>query len=562
MKKIVSVLALVVFLVGCSSKPEIDDRVVLQAGQLALTVNDLESVFSKANFRGPQDEFDRKKKFLEQQLDKMLIADAGLEIGLADSVEVDSVQRKRILLEILYKKNITDKLDYSEDQVRKFWERYGGEINASHILVKTKGLADSLYQVIINNPDTFFELADQYSEDTVTRDKGGELGYIRIGNMVKGFDEVAFALKSGETSRPVETLYGWHIIKVSDRIKHEPEDFEETKGVYRRFSTWYQRQKLSDELEKEVKREQHYKIMDETLMMLQEKATKLREISENRELPSSAYVSAEDLTPDEAQMPLAKAGELTLTAGEFIEQEKDKSSSPGYDLMDRMFIDGLVSEALMPEMMYVYANQTGLDKSPEYLHRFEDTRNGFVYRMMERNYIQVDVTVTDEEAKEFYKQGKKMYVEPARVRVSEILVETEDEANRILDQLHGGVSFSKLARRTTRPGYAEKGGDLGYIGPRDNSIIYNQAEKMKIGEIGGPVQMGTEYAVFKVTGKKPERQEEFSEVENRIKVRLMGKKKIENMKRWQDERKKKVDHFIDLDLVKATLKTGKLEDEI
>jgi parvulin-like peptidyl-prolyl isomerase len=559
MKKIVSVLALVVFLVGCSSKSEIDNRAVLKAGQLALTVNDLESVFSKANFKGPQDEFDRKKKFLEQQLDKMLIADAGLEIGLADSVEVDSVQQRRVLMEILYKKNITDKLDYSEDQVRKFWERYGGEIKASHILVKTKGLADSLYQVIMNNPDTFFELANQYSEDNVTRDKGGELGYIQIGNMSKEFDEVAFTLKSGEISKPVETLYGWHIIKVSDRIKHEPENFEENKGVYRKFSTWYQKQKLSEALEKEIKREQHYKIIDETLVMLREKAAKLMEVSENR---ANAYLSAEDLTPDEAQMPLAKAGELTLTAGEFIEQKKEKFSSPGYDLMDRTAIDSLASEALMPEMMYVYAKQIGLDKSHEYLHRFEDTRNGFVYRIMEKNYIHANVTVTDEEMKEFYKQGKKMYVEPARVRVSEILVETEDEANRILDQLRGGVPFSELAQKTIRPGYAEKGGDLGYIGPRDNSIIYNQAVKMKIGEMSGLVQMGTKYAVLKVTDKKPERQKDFSEVENQIRARVMGKKKLENMKRWQDERKKKVDHFIDLDLVKATLKTGKLEDEI
>ncbi|OQX92342.1 MAG: hypothetical protein B6D58_03440 [candidate division Zixibacteria bacterium 4484_95] len=562
MKKIALVLVLASFLFGCSSKPKVDDRIVLKAGKLSLTVSDLESVFSKANFKGPQDEFDRKEKFLEQQLDKMLIADAGLEIGLADSVEVDSAQQMRILLEILYKKNITDQLDYSEDRVHKFWEQYGGEIKASHILVKRKKLADSLYQVIMKAPDSFSELAKQCSEDSVTRDKGGELGYIRIGNMVKEFDEVAFNLKPGEISRPVETLYGWHIIKVSERIKHDSMDFEQNKKIYRRFSTWFQRQKLSDELKEKVKKKLHYKMIDETLEMLREKAAHLREVLKNSEQPSGNYISIEDFTPDEAQKPLVRADGLTLTVEEFVKSIKDKSSSPGYDLMNRVFIDNIIDNVFMPRMMYIYAKQKGLEKSPEYLRKYEDARNGFIYRMMESQYIQAGVTISDEEVREFYDKRKDMFVEPAKVRVSEVLVKTEDEAKQILGQLHDGVSFSKLARKTIRPGYAEKGGDLGFIGPRDNSIIYNQAIKMKIGEIGGPVRIGSEYAVFKVTGKKPKQQKKLSEVENRVRVNLMGKKKLDNMRRWLDERKKKVDHFIDLDLVKATLKTGKLKDEL
>jgi parvulin-like peptidyl-prolyl isomerase len=546
---------------GCSSKPDVGDRVVLKAGNLTLTVNDLEAVFSKANYKGPQDEFRRKKSFLEQQLDKMLIADAGLEIGLADSVEVDSSQQARILLDVLYMKNIADNLDLSEKQTHKFWKIYGGEIKVSHILVKTERLADSLYQIIKNNPALFSELATQFSEDTTTRDTGGELDYFRIGSMAREFEEVAFALKPDEVSKPVKTAYGWHIIKMVDRIKHSPEDFEDNEEIYRRFSTWSQREKLSKKLEKEVKKKLNYKIIDETLLMLQQKSAELREIPENQKLSSSAYISAEDLTLKEAQMPLATVDGLVLTAGEFIEHLTEKPSTHEYDLKNKKLVENSVDEVFMPKMMFVYAKQIGLDKDPDYLRQYEDARNGFVYRKMEKDYIQADVNVTDEEAKEYYEQKKQTYVEAEKVRVSEILVETEDEANRILDQLRSGVSFSKLAGKTIRPGYAEKKGDLGYIGSYDNAIIYKQAVKMKTGEIGGPLMVDSKYAVFKVTDKKPKRQKKFSEVEHSIRARLMAKKKLENLRGWLDERKKKVEHFMDLDLVKATLNTGKLEDE-
>ena len=87
------------------------------------------------------------------------------------------------------------------------------KVRASHILVETEEKANELLKEIEAGKD-FAELAELYSSCPSKRD-GGDLGYFGKGTMVKPFEEAAFALQKGEVSKPVETQFGWHIIKVT-----------------------------------------------------------------------------------------------------------------------------------------------------------------------------------------------------------------------------------------------------------------------------------------------------------------------------------------------------------
>ena len=79
--------------------------------------------------------------------------------------------------------------------------------------MKTK--ADSIYNLAVNDGN-FAELAKKYSEGP-SAPKGGDLGYFTKGRMVPAFEEAALKLKKGEISKPVETRFGWHIIKLYDK---------------------------------------------------------------------------------------------------------------------------------------------------------------------------------------------------------------------------------------------------------------------------------------------------------------------------------------------------------
>ena len=124
----------------------------------------------------------------------------------------------------------------SDEEIKKFYlenqSRYQTpeERRASHILIpaaasaspeekaKARVQAEDLFKQAKANPKKFGELAAKFSKDPGSAEKGGDLGFFGRGLMVKPFDEAAFSMKVGDIAGPVETQYGYHIIRL-DAIK-------------------------------------------------------------------------------------------------------------------------------------------------------------------------------------------------------------------------------------------------------------------------------------------------------------------------------------------------------
>jgi len=85
------------------------------------------------------------------------------------------------------------------------------QVRASHILVDNQEHARQVKQKL-DEGESFEELAKEKSE-CPSRKKGGDLGFFGRGKMAKPFERKAFELDEGEVSDPVETQFGWHIIK-------------------------------------------------------------------------------------------------------------------------------------------------------------------------------------------------------------------------------------------------------------------------------------------------------------------------------------------------------------
>lgn len=81
----------------------------------------------------------------------------------------------------------------------------------------------------LKNGAKFEELAEKYSDDKISGANGGDIGYVSKDELIKELGEVAFSLEVGEVSGIVETSYGFHILKVTDRQKEHIKDFEEVK---------------------------------------------------------------------------------------------------------------------------------------------------------------------------------------------------------------------------------------------------------------------------------------------------------------------------------------------
>ncbi len=95
------------------------------------------------------------------------------------------------------------------------------QVHAAHILLATRDGAEAARAAVVGGRD-FAEVAREQSTDTATAPNGGDLGWFPRGVMVNAFEEAAFALPVGEISQPVQTRFGWHIIKVLERDDARP----------------------------------------------------------------------------------------------------------------------------------------------------------------------------------------------------------------------------------------------------------------------------------------------------------------------------------------------------
>lgn len=106
------------------------------------------------------------------------------------------------------------------------------EVHARHILVKTREEAEAIIAELDGGKD-FSELAREKSTGP-SGPAGGDLGYFQAGQMVPEFETAAFALEVGAYSKePVQTQFGWHVIKVEDKRAMQPQSFDEVKDQLR-----------------------------------------------------------------------------------------------------------------------------------------------------------------------------------------------------------------------------------------------------------------------------------------------------------------------------------------
>ncbi|SET68436.1 peptidylprolyl isomerase [Oceanicella actignis] len=184
---------------------------------------------------------------VEQIVTQTLLADKAREAGLDQSRLAKLRARadaRNFLAEAQLRREIEKAV--TEDALRAAYEKKMAErkpveeVRARHILVKTKEEAEAVRKELLDGAD-FAELAKTRSTGP-SGPRGGDLGWFEKDMMVPEFAEAAFALEPGEISEPVQTQFGWHVIKLEERREKPAPTFEEM------------REELAAELESEAAR--------------------------------------------------------------------------------------------------------------------------------------------------------------------------------------------------------------------------------------------------------------------------------------------------------------------
>jgi parvulin-like peptidyl-prolyl isomerase len=130
-------------------------------------------------------------------------------VALRKNIGFSEVAFRRLFESSLYRTKLQEAL---AEQVSASEE----QVHARHILVETEEEAKKVQERLSAGED-FAALAKELSLDTGSQEAGGDLGWFARGQMVTEFEEAAFALQPGQTSEPVKSSYGYHIINLIER---------------------------------------------------------------------------------------------------------------------------------------------------------------------------------------------------------------------------------------------------------------------------------------------------------------------------------------------------------
>lgn len=197
-----------------------------------------------------------KEQILGELIDQKLLAQEAITRDLDEDPKIKQAIQNAIdavLAEALRQREISG-LDVSDSGLKKYYDANQvlfmthPRVKARHIVTRTKEEAEAALSQIRNGED-FSQVASERNIES-SKTKGGDLGWVVKGIMVKPFDDALFSLKEGQVSDIVMTNFGYHIVKAETIDRGKLKSFESIKEEVKMQMINRHLSQLREELEK------------------------------------------------------------------------------------------------------------------------------------------------------------------------------------------------------------------------------------------------------------------------------------------------------------------------
>jgi len=226
----------------------------------------------------------------------------------------------------------------------------------------------------------------------------------------------------------------------------------------------------------------------------------------------------------------------TITLGEFNQLWEEVPEEYKLQLDKSMILDQVISEKLLIQE----AKNIDLEEDNDVLEQIQKMTEQILVQVLIEREILDKTKVNDEEVLEYYEQNKDSFTEKEQVYLYNILLETEEEAQDILEQLKAGGDFSEIAQERSTGPSAAQGGDLGYL-PKGTIIpeIEEVVFALELEELSEVIKTDFGFHILKITEKKPGTVKTLEEVKEDIIQTLLPDKQKEAFENLLEELKSK-----------------------
>ncbi len=415
------------------------------------------------------------------------------------------------------------------------------KIKASHILISfmnNDGTVDSAaaYATMdsvlaeLKAGKDFGEVAKRFSDDTGTKDKGGDLGFFERRMMVQEFDEAAFNLEVGQVSKVVPTNFGLHLIKVTEKQSYPT--FEAEKENLKNLLKRSRYNELYAEFLENYKKEMNYKLDENILQQM---------IAKNDSTIIGGELKGIEVLGDKT---LYSFTNNTVTVNDFYSKLKTDSEFTGKKLTTD-YLNRAVKKYSEQKVLEEKA-MTLENTDAQFAELMKDYQNGiFIFKLQEEE-VWNKVKIDSVKLYEFYQKNMENYKWDDRVAFTEIFARRDSVIRHYHDLLKSGENFDSLAFKTERPNMKEKHGkyDLQTISSELSKIANNLS---KPGDYSEPFANQGGFSIIRLDIKEPARLKTFEEAKAEVSgaFQEFESKRLEN--EYIDSLKKRYSPVINYD---------------
>lgn len=301
----------------------------------------------------------------------------------------------------LYKTILPKNFNVSNDELAVLYKHLPYRLTLQQILVTSKPLADSLYQLLIHGAD-FGKLASKYSNDLRTAIKGGVLSnYITAGMAAPEFEQAAFSLtEEHPISKPVKTEFGYHIIKLMSREKMNVGTMVQEKLKLVDIAKQRGRNEFIRHYIDSLFNKYHYKV-NETYFPAILHAFKRNGIFGR-------------LQKDKIDPKILNAKFLTYDKGfwtveDFVDAYNKLNRYDRYRLERPEDIRIMAKKLISRELMYWDGVDRGLEKDETYRKFIDYYYRHELEKIGEKRLIDENIKITDDELKDYFKKHRNLW---------------------------------------------------------------------------------------------------------------------------------------------------------
>ena len=502
------------------------DSTLIDTGYVRMFVDQVAPGLRSRN-TGDDARQDYMRSILARHLLEIEARSRGLHEDDVIQTEFRRLWRQR-LIEAYRRQILPGEVEISEEEIRTYFVESGLDRRRemAGILVDDEALAQRIRQELAAGAD-FGQLARAHSIDERSREQDGVLGFIDLlqARRLQVPDAFFRDLPAGRVSEVLPMGRRFQLVRFGSE---QPVPYKELRADI--YELIY-KQKFGELEKREVQRMERrldLKMVPQGLALLLEKGdlyTRLR---------------SEQLSEEEHQVALFayKGGQITL--GDYVEiLSRDMRSLSGWGLNDEEEVREVASKLVLTQvMLFEGAKRAGIADRPGQRAWAENTQRRLLIEELRRREVVEPLSVTRQEARNYYQDHEALFVESDEYILVEVLVDTKEEAHALRQQIDEGMTISSLAQEYTQRADAKEEAGLMHMGDYERLAmpqLYKAVSEAEREQVVGPIQVREGYSLFKVMDRRPGQLKPFDKVERKARALVRAEKKEVRFEDWVDQ---------------------------